>query len=161
MKVILEMFFPLPSNVNIRFAEISNLIWRNYTIIKVLSTTKKGELIDKKKFTKTGLDKNVEIFVVYIAVLSILSIDLSQEVQLGLLLADKGLFKVSYKSFDYADIFSSKLAIRLSEYIGMNNNTIELEEGKQPFYGPIDSLDPLKLEILKTYIKTYQKTGFI
>lgn len=43
----------------------------------------------------------------------------------------------------------------------MNNHAIELENGKQPLYKPIYSLGPVELEILKTYIKIYLKTGFI
>ena len=41
----------------------------------------------------------------------------------------------------------------------MNEHAIELVEGKQPPYGPIYSLGPVKLETLKTYIKTRLKTG--
>ena len=36
-----------------------------------------------------------------------------------------------------------------------------MEDGKQPPYRPIYSLGPVELEILKTYIKTHLKTGFI
>ena len=36
-----------------------------------------------------------------------------------------------------------------------------LEDGKQPPYGPIYNLGPEQLEILKTYIKTHLKIGFI
>ena len=44
---------------------------------------------------------------------------------------------------------------------GINKHAIKLEEGKQPFYEPIYSPRPVELETLKTYIKTYLKTGFI
>ena len=43
----------------------------------------------------------------------------------------------------------------------MNEYTIELEEGKQPLFGPIYSLGPIELETLKTYIKTNLANGFI
>ena len=43
----------------------------------------------------------------------------------------------------------------------MNEHAIELEEGKQPPFGPIYSLRPVELEILKTYIKTNLANGFI
>ncbi len=49
----------------------------------------------------------------------------------------------------------------LSENTRMNEHTIELIEGKQPHYGPIYALSLVELETLKTYIKTYLKTGFI
>ncbi len=43
----------------------------------------------------------------------------------------------------------------------MNMHAIELIDGKQSPYGPIYALSPVELEILKTYIKTHFKTGFI
>ena len=43
----------------------------------------------------------------------------------------------------------------------MNEHAIELEEGKQPSFGPIYSLGPVELETLKTYIKTNLANGFI
>ncbi len=51
--------------------------------------------------------------------------------------------------------------MKLPEHIGMNENAIELIEGKQPPYGPIYSLGQVELETLKTYIETHLKTGFI
>ena len=50
---------------------------------------------------------------------------------------------------------------KLSENTKMNKHAIELEEGKQPLFGPIYSLGPVELEILKTYIKTNLANGFI
>ena len=52
-------------------------------------------------------------------------------------------------------------AVELSENIEMNEHAIELEEGKQLFFGPIYSLGPVELEILKTYIETNLANGFI
>ena len=43
----------------------------------------------------------------------------------------------------------------------MNEHAIKLEEGKQPLFGPIYSLGPVKLETLKTYIETNLANGFI
>ncbi len=51
--------------------------------------------------------------------------------------------------------------MELSENTGMNEYAIELIDGKQPPYGPIYALIPVELEILKAYIKTHLKTGFI
>ena len=62
---------------------------------------------------------------------------------------------------DYVEVFSPDLAIKLPENTGINKHAIELVEGKQPPYGPIYSLDPVGLEILKDYIENYLKTGFI
>lgn len=60
MEVILEIFFLIFSNINIQFVE-KKLVWRSYTITKILPIIKKVQLIDKKKFAKTALDKKSEI----------------------------------------------------------------------------------------------------
>ena len=49
----------------------------------------------------------------------------------------------------------------LPENTRMNEHAIELEEGKQPLFGPIYSLGPVELETLKTYIETNLANGFI
>ena len=51
--------------------------------------------------------------------------------------------------------------MELPENIGINEHAIELEEGKQPPFGPIYSLGPVELETLKTYIKTNRVNSFI
>lgn len=51
--------------------------------------------------------------------------------------------------------------MELSENIRLNKHTIELIVKKQLLYGPIYTLSPIKLETLKAYIETYQKTRFI
>ncbi len=43
----------------------------------------------------------------------------------------------------------------------MNEHAIELIDGKQPPYRPINTLNPVELENLKIYIETYLRTGFI
>ena len=49
----------------------------------------------------------------------------------------------------------------LSERTEHNEHAINLEDGKQPPYGPIYSLGLVELETLNTCIKTHLKTGFI
>ena len=49
----------------------------------------------------------------------------------------------------------------LPECTEFNEHAIDLENGKQLLYGPIYSLGPVKLEILKTYIEIHLKTWFI
>ena len=51
--------------------------------------------------------------------------------------------------------------MELPENTGMNEHAIKLEKGKQPFFGPIYSLDLVELETLKTYIGTNLANGFI
>lgn len=48
-----------------------------------------------------------------------------------------------------------------SKNTGINKHVIELINNQQPLYRPIYALNLVKLEKLKTYIKTHLKTGFI
>lgn len=64
------MLFLTLNNTNIKFAEIE-LFWRLYTTAKALPTTKQVELINKKKFAKMVLDKNLEIFMIYVIALEV------------------------------------------------------------------------------------------
>lgn len=57
------------------------------------------------------------------------------------------------KYLDITDIFSKKLVILLLKYSSINNYTISLKIDKQLFYKLIYSLELVKLEIVKTYIK--------
>lgn len=78
-----------------------------------------------------------------------------------MLLPDKAPTEAFLMYFNYANVFSPNLAIELAEYTRINNHAIELKEDKQPPYDPIYSLGSMKLEKLKTYIKTHLKTRFI
>lgn len=71
-------------NTDIQFAE-KVFIWRSYTIVEALFITKRAKLIGKQKFIATVLDKNVKIFVVYIATLETILIHPTQEAQITLL----------------------------------------------------------------------------
>ena len=51
--------------------------------------------------------------------------------------------------------------MKLPKNTGINKHAIELQDDKQLLYKLIYSLGPMKLEFLKTYIKTHLKTGFI
>ena len=85
----------------------------------------------------------------------------SRAAQILTLIQDEAPTKVSLEYADYADVFSFDLAMELPKNTGINKHAIELQDGKQPFYRPIYSLGPVELETLKTYIKTYLKSGFI
>lgn len=43
----------------------------SYITVEVLPTTSRVKLIDKKRFTKTTLDKNWETFIIYISTLKV------------------------------------------------------------------------------------------
>ena len=121
------------------------------------------ELIDKYEFAKTALDKNSEIFVVHVVAFKNLELVIhpSRAFLLTALQQDKAPTEIPPKYADYVDVYSSDLVMELPENTGMNEHAIELVEGKQPPYRPIYSLSSVKLETLKTYIKTHLKTGFI
>ena len=77
------------------------------------------------------------------------------------LLFNKTLTEVPAEYSDYSNVFSAEYAVELSKNTGINEHTIELEEGKQPPFEPIYSLEPVELETLKTYIKTNLAISFI
>ena len=81
--------------------------------------------------------------------------------QISGLIADEAYIKVPAEYSDFADDFSPDLASELSEHTGINDNVIELVDGQQPPYGPIYSLEPVKLETLKAYIETNLANDFI
>ena len=81
--------------------------------------------------------------------------------QVGALQFDNALTEVPAENSDYNNVFSTENAVELPENTGINEHAIELEEDKQPPYGPIYSLGPVELETLKTYIKTNLANGFI
>ena len=60
-----------------------------------------------------------------------------------------------------AMFFLAKNAAELLENTGINKHTIKLKRDKQLPFRPIHSLEPVKLEILKTYIKINLANGFI
>ncbi len=137
--------------------------WRSYTIAEALPITSRVELIDKRKFAKVAMDENSETFVIDMSALDVAesSIHHFQAAQIAALQWDKALTKIPAKYSDYADIFSSDLAIKPPKNTGMNEHAIELIKEKQSPYGPIYALNPVELVTLKTYIETYLKTGFI
>lgn len=124
------------------------------------------ELIGKKKFVNTILDKNSKIFVVHVATLKStkkveMSIYLFHVVQVATLQLNKALTKILAKYTNYADIFLCNLAMELPKNMGINKHVIELINEKQPSYKPIYALNLMVLETLKTYIEIHLKTEFI
>ena len=62
---------------------------------------------------------------------------------------------------NYSNIFLVENVAELQENTGMNEYAIKLEEDKQPSFGPIYSLGPVELKILKTYNEINLANGFI
>ena len=158
-EVVLGMPFLTLSNADVQFVE-KELTWRSYTTAEALPTTKRVELINKKEFAKAALDKKSETFVIHMAALNLTpGIHPDKAAQIASLLAEE--VKILDKYSDFADVFSKKKALVLPERTELNEHAIDMEDGKQPPYGPIYSLGPMELETLKTYIETHLKTGFI
>ena len=106
------------------------------------------------------LDENSETFVVHIASFNLApGIYPDKTVQIASLLTEK--VKILDKYSDFADILLEKKALVLPKRNELNEHVIDLKDSKQPLYRPINSLGRVELEILKTYIKTNLKTGFI
>ena len=160
-EVVLGMPFLTFSNADVQFVE-KELTWRSYTTVKALPTTKRVELINKKEFAKAALDENSETFVVHVASLNLApapGIHPDRAAQIASLLTEE--VKIPDKYSDFTDVFSEEKALVLPERTELNEHAINLEDGKQPPYGPIYSLGPVELETLKIYIETYLKTGLI
>lgn len=58
LQIVLEIPFIFFNNANVSFLR-KKLSWRSYTAAEALLITKLVEVIDKKKFAKEVLDKNV------------------------------------------------------------------------------------------------------
>ena len=84
-----------------------------------------------------------------------------QAAQIAALKQDKIPIKVPLEYANYADVFLFNLAMELLENTDINKYTIDVRDGKQPPYAPTYSLGLIELEILKIYIETHFKTGFI
>ena len=162
MDVVLGMPFLTLSNADIQFAE-GELTWRTYTPTEALPTTKRVQIIDRKEFAEAALDLNKEAFVVHVATVTAepMTIHPARQAQIALLKAEEAPVTVPAEYSDFADVFSEKYAAVLPEHTEINTHAIDLEEGKQPPYGPIYSLGPVELETLKTYIETNLANGFI
>ena len=126
------MLFLTFNNANIQFAE-KKLIWRSYTIEKVLSTICPIELINEKKFAQAALDENIEAFIVYITLLILkITIYLARKAQIALLIAKEVIVLAKYTNF--GNVFSNKLAEMLPKRININEYAIKLIDDKQLFY---------------------------
>lgn len=89
MKVVIKMPVLTLAKMKINFAS-QELNWRTYTLDKILSTTKRLQIIDWKKFTTLALAPDEEAFVIHVAYLEAkILIYLAWKAQIALLLAKK------------------------------------------------------------------------
>ena len=161
-EVILGMPFLKISNADVSFGE-GTLTWRTYTTNEALPTTERVQIVDPKEFVIAALDVDSETFVLHVAIREREEIPVhsKRQAQVGALLFDEAPTEVPAEYSDYNNVFSAENAAELPENTGINEHAIELEEGKQPPFGPIYSLGPVELETLKTYIETNLANGFI
>ena len=86
-------------------------------------TIKQIEIIDKNKFVKATLDKNVEVFIVQRTFLIIIAIYPAKKTWIALLITKE--IKISIKYSDFSDIFLKKKALVLSEATNLNQHAIK------------------------------------
>ena len=167
-EVVLGMLFLKLSNANVSFGE-ETLTWKSSTTNKALPTTKRVQLVDPKEFVIAALDADSKLFMVHVAIKMCEKMpvhferqaQIQDKAQVGALLLEKAFTKVLAEYSDYSNVFSAENAAELPKNTEMNEHAIELEEDKQPLFGPIYSLGPVELETLKTYIETNLANGFI
>ncbi len=68
--IVLGMSFLTMNNIDVNF-QARDLQWRSYTTGDILPTTRRVELIKKKKFAIVALDLEHEAFIVHVAALSV------------------------------------------------------------------------------------------
>lgn len=130
MELILEMLFLSLNNANVEFAKKpKKFIWRSYDLAKVLLTTRKVEIINKKEFVRAALNENSETFVMNFVVLEVptaILVYLLRAAQIAALQWDRASTKVSAKYSNYADVFSFDFTMELPENTSMNKHGIKL-----------------------------------
>ena len=133
-----------------------------FIIIKLFLTTKQIKLIEKKKFTVIAFNLKDEVFIVYVAFISHDSnFHFSGRAHIAYLKTNEISTFVLSKYVNFTDVYSKNLIVKLSEYTKINDHIINLIKSKQPFYELIFTLRSMKLENLKTYIKTNLANSFI
>ena len=138
------------------------LVCKIYTAVEALSTTRKVEIIDKKKFAAAALNVDNKAFLVHIMALTkpiTIPINHSYQAQVAVLMSKETGILAKYS--DFSNVFSSDSAAELPEHTRIHDHPINLLSDKQPPYSPIYSLGPIELETLKTYIKANLASGFI
>lgn len=71
VKIVLRISFLFFSNAYLEFG-VKKVTWRSYITAKTLVIAEKVELINNYEFIKVALDRNFNIFVIYVAILRVL-----------------------------------------------------------------------------------------
>ena len=125
LEIVFRMLFLTLSSINIDFFDWK-LCWRSYTTSEALPTTRYVKLVRKKDFPAAARDSEYDIFVVHIASLDSipLNVYLFYRSQIASLIIKKTLTKVFTKYADFANIFSSDLISKLPKQTKINHHTI-------------------------------------
>ena len=109
------------------------------------------------------MDINSKTFVVHVAIREQekMPVYSKKQAYVRALIFDKAFTKIPTEYSNYNNIFLAENVAELSENTGTNEYAIKLEKSKQPLFGPIYSLEPIKLKTLKTYIKINLANSFI
>ena len=134
--------------------------WKSFFYHQISQASRK-----KKEFTAAAFNLGHDTFIIYIAFLESPSqegnVHPSRKALIAALMANEAPISIPTKYYDFADVFSPELALKLSKHTGIYDHAIKLVDDWQPSYGPIYSLGLVELEILKTYIETNLANGFI
>lgn len=161
INIVFGMSFLTFSIADIQFNNES-FTWRTYCSAEALAPARRGEFINKYKFSESALNDNYQTFVMHVAALKTWepTIDPIWASVLAPLQQTQTTTSILYDNNNHIDVFSLNLTIKLLENTYINEYAIELIEDKQSLYSSIYCLSQVKLEIVKTYIKTYLKTEF-
>lgn len=105
--------------------------------------------------------KSLVIYILALEAIEKPVIHLFQAAQVAILQYNKTFTKILAKYAKYANFFFCNLVIKFPKNTGIIKYAIKLVKNKQLFYKFIYVLSLVELEVLKTYIKTHQKSGFI
>ena len=111
-----------------------------YTTKNAFSTTRRVELVVKKKFAAAALDLEHETYVVHVGSVSsdalpsfvLLNVHPLRKPQISSLIAEEALTKVSAEYSDFADVFSLDLTSELPKYTSINNHLSNLVDNSHP-----------------------------
>lgn len=116
------MLFISFNNANIQFAK-KKLTQRFYIIAEILHIIKYIESINKNKFVKAILEKNIKVYITFFRLKKLtITIYSIKKIQITLLFTKK--IKILVKYLDILNIFSKKKALVLLELINLNQHVI-------------------------------------
>lgn len=122
--LVLNIVFLFFQNAKIQFGR-KQLNQKSYIVAEALFTTTQIESIKKKEFAKAILEKNVEVFVVYVSsfCFSLTSIHLTRKLSISLLFIKKIMIPIKYSNF--SNVFFKKKTLMLFELIKFNQHAIK------------------------------------